>query len=48
MKENEEENSITETAVLKEQGAIKIRELYMAIWEIPENRSKLGWKEARN
>ena len=46
--ENQEANSITETAVLKVPRTNKNRDLYRAICEIPQNRAKFKWEEARN
>ena len=48
LKENQEANPITESDVLKVQEANKIRDIYRAIFGIPENREKPNWEEARN
>ena len=42
-KENQDAGPITEAAVLKVNESNKIREIYRAILEIPENRAKLNW-----
>ena len=41
---DQDSNSIREVAVLKVNDSGKIRELYMGICEIPENRKKWNWK----
>ena len=42
LKGNNDAKSITEAAVLKVKETSRIRELYRAIYEIPENRAKLN------
>ena len=41
-KANQDAVPVTEVAVLKANGANKIRDLYRAIFEIPENRARLN------
>ena len=48
LKENQDEGSITEVSVLKENEANETMDLYRAACGIPENRMGLGLQEARS